>query len=199
MPQHKYRPHYQLKKIRKTLGKTQKEFAEMLGVSYPYFLSVETGQRAMSEAVARKIDWLVGVSSAALLKSKKAKPMSFDAGSKTFVPFSLETYTQHRAQFPNFPLPDSQKEITPSLEGYAKVFHVVLDSAVSMHRLPEALDRFFKFFADNISSGSLLGAFHASLQKLYPDDPEAATAAVALVSRTYIPLSNLQADENPKD
>src|SRR5438094_490004 len=126
MARRKYQPHYQLKTIRKTLKKTQKQFAEMLGVSYPYFLSVETGQRAMSEALARKIAWFVGVSSASLLKSKKAKPMSFDEISKRFVPFSLETYNQHRAQFPKFPVPDTDEEVTPSLEGYAKVFHVVL-------------------------------------------------------------------------
>jgi transcriptional regulator with XRE-family HTH domain len=194
MVRRKYQPHYQLKAIRKTLNKTQKQFAEMVGVSYPYFLSVETGQRGMSEALARKIGWLVGVSSAALLKSKKAKPMSFDEISKRFVPFSLETYNQHRAQFPKFPVPDTHEEVTPSLEGYAKVFHVLLDSAMSMHRLGQVLPSFFKFFADNMPSGTAVGAFHASLQKLYPEDPEASRAVVALFSRTYIPPSDSKRD-----
>jgi predicted transcriptional regulator len=48
----------QLKKIRSALGITQMKLAEMLGVSYPYLLSVETGQRDMSAQLARKISWL---------------------------------------------------------------------------------------------------------------------------------------------
>ena len=192
MVRHKYQPHYQLKTIRKALKKTQKEFAEMLGVSYPYFLSVETGQRAMSEGLARKIGWLVGVSSASLLHNKKAKPLSFEETSKTLVPFSLQTYEQYRAQFPKFPLPDTRQEVTPSLEGYTKIFHVVLDSAMSTHRLGQVLTNFLLFFAHSMSSVTAVGAFHASLQKLYPEDPEAAKAAVALLERTSIPPSNLR-------
>jgi transcriptional regulator with XRE-family HTH domain len=191
----KYQPHQQLKTIRKTLHKTQKQFAEMLGVSYPYLLSVETGQRDMSEPLARKISWLVGVSSAGLFK-KKAPPMSWDDASKTLMPFALETYRQHRAQFPTFAAPDTLEEVTPSLEGYAKAFHVVLDSAMSMHRLGAVLPNFFKFFTDSITSGASVGAFHASLQKLYPEDPEAAKAAVALIGRTYIrPHNSLRSSE----
>jgi hypothetical protein len=193
MSRRKYQPHQQLKTIRRTLQQTQKQFAtEMLRVSYPYFLSVETGQRAMSESLARKIGWLVGVSSAGLLNNKNAKPMSFDDTSKKLVPFSLETYRQHCAQFPTFAAPDMHEEVTPSLEGYAKAFHVVLDSAMSMHRLGAVLSNFFKFFADSITSGASVGAFHASLQKLYPEDPEAAKAAVALIGRTYIKPYNSQ-------
>src|SRR5437763_6055528 len=96
---HKRQPHQQLRAIRKALEKTQKEFAEMLGVYYPYLLSMETGQRAMSKPLARKIGWLVGVSPATLL-DPNAKPMSWDNIRKQFVPFSLETYQRHRAQFP---------------------------------------------------------------------------------------------------
>src|SRR5206468_12403759 len=109
--------------------KTQKQFAEMLGVYYPYLLSVETGQRAISKPLARKIGWLVGVSPATLF-DQNAKPMSWDDRSKKFVPFSLETYQRHRAQFPKVIIPDTQEEVTLTLEGYAKVFHVVLDSAM---------------------------------------------------------------------
>jgi len=191
MSRRKYQPHYQLKTIRGVLGKTQKEFAEILGVSYPYLLSVETGQRALSEALARKIGWSLGVSSTRLLKDKNAKPLSFDNASQKFVPFSLGTYEQHRAQLPTFAAHrETGEKLTPSLEGYAKVFHVVLDSAMSSHRLGTVLPNFFKFFADSITSGTLLGEFHASLQKLYPEDAEARKAAVALVERTYIPPSN---------
>ena len=185
----KYQPHYQLRAIRKALEKTQKDFAEMLGVYYPYLLAVETGQRAMSKPLARKIGWLVGVSPATLL-DPKAKPMSWDDMCKKFVPFSLETYRRHQAQFLSFTLADTQEEVVPTLEGYAKVFHAVLDSAMDMHRLPDALDSFYKFFSTNMQSDGSVGAFHASLQKLYPEDAEAKRAAIALLGRTHIPPRN---------
>ena len=38
-----HEPHKQLKTIRKRVGITQKTAADMLGVSYPYLLSIETG------------------------------------------------------------------------------------------------------------------------------------------------------------
>ena len=142
----------------------------------------------MSKPLARKIGWLVGVPPATLL-DPNAKPMSWDDIGKKFVPFSLETYQQHRAQFPKVIIPDTQEEVTLTLEGYAKVFHVVLDSAMDMHRLPDALDSFYEFFSTNMQSDGSVGAFHASLQKLYPEDAEAKRAAVALLGRTYIPPS----------
>ena len=187
-PRRKHQLHDQLRAIRKALEKTQKEFVEMLGVSYSYLLSVETGQRAMSKPLARKIGWLVGVSPATLL-DPNAKPMSWDDTRKKFVPFSLETYRRHQAQFLSFTLADTQEEVVPTLEGYAKVFHAVLDSAIEMHRLPDAIDSFYKFFSANMQSGSCVGAFHASLQMLYPKDAEAKRAAAALLGRTYIPPS----------
>src|SRR5216683_1554537 len=97
--QHRYTPHDQLKKIRGTLGITQKKLAEMLGVSYPYLLSVETGQRDMSAQLARKISWLVGVPFGQLRK-KAAPPMSWDQASKKLVPFSEKTFQQHKTRLP---------------------------------------------------------------------------------------------------
>jgi transcriptional regulator with XRE-family HTH domain len=186
MPKHKYQPHHQLKAIRKTLQKTQKEFAKMLGVSYPYLLSVETGQRDMSESIARKISWLVGVSSSHLLKNKRAKPMSFDDTAQDIVPFSLETYRKHCAQFPKFTLP-GYEEVSPTAEGYTKVFHAVLDSAMNTHQMGELMPRFLQFFADVVQSNIGLRAFLGSLHKLYSEDAEAGEAAAVLLSHAFPP------------
>src|SRR5215467_12050577 len=68
-------PHKQLKTIRKRLGITQMRAAAMLGVSYPYLLSVETGQRALSRALARKIERTFGVVG---IRHKNAEPMMVD-------------------------------------------------------------------------------------------------------------------------
>src|SRR5437762_9349138 len=184
MPERKHEPHYQLKAIRNTLEKTQTEFAKMLRVSYPYLLSVETGQRAMSEALARKVSWVVGVSSTELLKNKRATPMSFDDGTQDFVPFSLETYRQHRAQFPKFSISPHDEEVTPTLEGYAKVFHAVLDSAMSRHRLGQVMPKFFKFLADSIGPNPLW--LIDGVHRLYPEDRDARDAMTVLVGRIYL-------------
>jgi len=188
MAERKYEPHYQLRAIRDVLFVTQKEFAKMLGVSYPYYLSVETGQRDLSEALARKISWAVGVSSAELLKNKNAEPMAFEDAAQDVVPFSMETYRQHCAQFPKFSLSPYDEEFKPTLEGYAKVFHAVLDSAMSRHRLGKVMPKFLTFLADSI--GPDIGGFIASVQKLYPEDREARDAMVVLLGRTYIPVSS---------
>jgi len=189
-----YEPHQQLKSIRNALGKTQKQLAEMLNVSYPYLLSVETGQRDMSEALARKISWLVGVPSASLFK-KKAQPMSWDENAKKLVPFSKNTFRQHRANFPTFVAPDSDEKVTPSLEGYSKAFHIILDSAMANHRLRLVLQSFFEFFAENCLSDTAIEAFHASRRKLYPDDKEAGAAANALLKR----VQDLRSRKNVAD
>jgi DNA-binding XRE family transcriptional regulator len=186
MPKPKYKPHYQLKAIRKTLQKTQVEFAKMLGVSYPYYLSVETGQRDLSETLARKISWLTGVSSSDLLKNKRAKPMSFDDKIQDVVPFSLETHRQHCAQFPKFTLP-GHEEVTPTAEGYTKVFHAVLDSAMTTHQMGEIMPRFVQFFAGIVQSNIGLRAFLGSLHKLYSEDAEAEEAAAVLLSHAFPP------------
>jgi len=167
---HKYEPHQQLKAIRKKVGKTQKQLAEMLGVSYPYLLSIETGQRHMSEPLARKITWLFGLSSS--IRDKKAAPMSWDSASKKRVQFSVETFRKHKSQLPTFnPDPsDPDDRITPTLRGYAKAFHAMLDSANKTGRLGAALQGFFTLFNENVPSDAAIDAFQASYRKLYPRD-----------------------------
>jgi transcriptional regulator with XRE-family HTH domain len=178
---HKYVPHLQLKAIRKKLGKTQKQLAEMLGVSYPYLLSVETGQRDMSEPLARKITWLFGVSQ---IRKKEAEPMTWDAATNKLVPFSQKTFDQRKSKLPSFtPVPDDPDDrITPTLKGYSKAFHAVLDSATSTGRLGAVLQNFFDLFKEHVSSDAAVDAFQASYRKLYPGDKgDAQRALVAYV------------------
>jgi transcriptional regulator with XRE-family HTH domain len=178
---HKYGPHLQLKAIRKKLGKTQKQLAEMLGVSYPYLLSVETGQRDMSEPLARKISWLFGLSSS--IRNKKAPPTSWDHASKKLVPFSAETFRKHTSQPPTFRIEtddtaDTPDRVTPTLKGYTKAFHAMLDSAQKTGRLGAVLQSFFTLFNENVSSVASIDAFQASYRKLYPHNSGAAQRAL---------------------
>jgi transcriptional regulator with XRE-family HTH domain len=180
---HKYEPHQQLKTIRKKLGKTQKQLAEMLGVSYPYLLSVETGQRDMSGPLARKISWLFGLDSP--IRNKKAAPVSWDRVSKKRVPFSQETFERHKSQLPTFnPDPgDPDDWVTPTLKGYTKAFHALLDSACKTGRLGAVLQSFLTLFNENVPSDAAIDAFQASYRKLYPRD--SGDAQRALVGYIY--------------
>lgn len=152
----------------------------MLGVSYPYLLSVETGQRDMSEPLARKINWLFGLASP--IRDKQALPMIWDRVAKKRVPFSSETFRKHSAQLPTFRIPDntaaSEEQVTPTLKGYTKAFHAMLDSASSTGRLGAVLESFFALFAENISSDAAIDAFQASYRKLYRWDSGAAQRAL---------------------
>src|SRR5687767_14684758 len=94
-------PHRQLKSIRRELHVTQRRLAEMLGVSYPYLLSVETGQRDMSEPLGRKLAWLLGVP-ANRIRDKNAEPMAWDPTSQKLVPFSRAVFENHCSRLPTF-------------------------------------------------------------------------------------------------
>ena len=152
----------------------------MLGVSYPYLLSVETGQRDMSEPLARKITWLFGLASP--IRDKQAAPMTWNRVAKKRVPFSLDTFRKHSAKLPTFRIPDdtagTEEQVTPTLKGYTKAFHAMLDSASSTCRLGAVLESFFALFTENISSDAAIDAFQASYRKLYPRDSGAAQRAL---------------------
>jgi len=170
----------------------------MLGVSYPYLLSVETGQRDMSEPLARKISWLVGVRR---IRDKKAPPMIWDRVSRKLVPFSSVTFQKHSARLPTFRIPDntaaSEEQVTPTLKGYTKAFHALLDSAFSNRRLGAVLQRFFELFAENVPSDAAIDAFQASYRKLYPGDK--GDAQRALVGYIYdVPESQISRPRRPK-
>jgi transcriptional regulator with XRE-family HTH domain len=72
-------PHLRLKKLRKIIGMTQQKLAEKCGVSYPYLLSVETGQRPMSEKLAKRISFATGVSKDWLMYALATTDRPFDS------------------------------------------------------------------------------------------------------------------------
>src|SRR6266487_6580105 len=142
----------------------------MLGVSYPYLLSVETGQRDMSEPLARKLTWLFGLSND--IRSKKASPTAWDPIQKGRVPFSLDTFRKHSLQLPTFRIPDNtaaiEDQVTPTSKDYSKAFHAMLESAKSTGRLGPLLENFFALFREYASSDAAIDAFMASYRRLYP-------------------------------
>lgn len=75
----KRNPHLRLKKLRKIIRMTQQKLAEKCGISYPYLLSVETGQRVMSEKLAKRISFATGVSKSWLLYELGTGDRPFDA------------------------------------------------------------------------------------------------------------------------
>jgi DNA-binding XRE family transcriptional regulator len=195
--EHTYTPHSQLKKIRGILGITQMELAAMLGVSYPYLLSVETGQRDMSAQLARKISWLVGVPSSQLRK-KTAPPMTLDRASRKLVPFSLQTFKKHGVQLPTFLMPDDSGDvIAPTLNDYSKAFDAVLDSAVATHRVGAVIQSLLELFNEHFRTDEAIDAFRASYKKLYPQDKR--VGARALIGYIYdLQESKFSQPEKPK-
>jgi pentatricopeptide repeat protein len=67
-----------LRTFRKLLKLTQAEFAARCGVSYPYILAVETGQRPVTEALAKRILFSTGLSPRWLLgkEGSNSKPLT---------------------------------------------------------------------------------------------------------------------------
>jgi transcriptional regulator with XRE-family HTH domain len=175
----RYNPHRQLREIRGALGKTQKELAQMLDVSYPYFLSVETGQRDLSEPLAHRITWLFGLTSR--IRDKNARPMTWDQVARKEVPFSAKTFEKHSIQLPMFRIPGISDQATPTtLARYAKAFHALLDSAKETERLTPVLHGCFELFAENLLSEDAIKAFRASYRKLYPCDSRAGAEGALL-------------------
>jgi transcriptional regulator with XRE-family HTH domain len=70
-------PHLRLKAVRKITGDTQAAFARRIGVSYPYVLSVETGQRKMNVRFAQLVMHATGVSSDWLIRGTSKTPVCY--------------------------------------------------------------------------------------------------------------------------
>lgn len=87
----KRKAHDRLKKLRKIIGFTQKKLAEKCGVSYPYFLAVETGQRKITETFALRVSFATGVSRDWLMYS----PGTGDAPFNWHGPYNKETWEGH--------------------------------------------------------------------------------------------------------
>src|SRR5438552_3820666 len=122
----KHPPHHQLKAIRKLLGITQMRAAQLLGVSYPYFLSVETGQRKLSHPLAHKIAKTFGVKN---VGDRNAAPLIRDPKSKRLLDFTKQRYLEYSRGRPSFFIEDSAKVVTPKLDDYARCAHALLKAA----------------------------------------------------------------------
>ena len=52
--------HKELKRVRKECGKTQKEFAKLIGVSREHYCSIETGRSTPTLDLLKKVDSVTG-------------------------------------------------------------------------------------------------------------------------------------------
>jgi hypothetical protein len=92
---------------------------------------------------------------------------------------------------------DTEDRVTPTLKGYTKAFHALLDSAVANRRLGPVLESFFELFAENVSTNAAMDAFQTSYRKLYPRDK--GDAQRALVGYIYHNQENeFSRTEKPK-
>src|ERR1700681_3212856 len=120
-----HNPHRQLKTIRKRLGITQKTAARMLGVSYPYLLSIETGQRDLSGPLAGRIARTFGVNR---IFEKDKDPFIRD-GKGNLVPFTKELYEQYRTRQPSYYIEDEERVVRPTAAQYAQCTQALFEAA----------------------------------------------------------------------
>ena len=172
MPVHE--PHTQLKKIRRELGLTQMQAAARLGISYPYFLSIETGQREMSHAVAAEIQRKFGV---ATIKDKNAPPLIRIGGQ--LLPFTRERYHEFLHRRPAFFLEDENRVVKPRIEHFARCAHAILAAAQKRNNLSPTLSSFLAWTTSCLNDEGMYEAFKQSFEELYPGQKTAAAAVIA--------------------
>jgi transcriptional regulator with XRE-family HTH domain len=80
-----------IRELRTILGRTQGEFAVMIGASKDAVVSWELGRNALSESFARRIAFATGVEAESLLRSKGPLTCRGYAGHR--VPLTKDTYT----------------------------------------------------------------------------------------------------------
>jgi transcriptional regulator with XRE-family HTH domain len=184
-------PHKQLKAIRARLGLTQMETAARLGVSYPYFLSVETGQRDLSAALAAKIQKTFGV---ARIQEKQQEPLIRNSNGK-LVPFTKDEYLRYVHSSPSFwiddDLGDSPRKIkiTPTIEDYARCAQALLEAAKNEGTLRPVLSDFFNWYAQSITD-SMYESLKHSFDGLFPGERAKSDAYLALTVRWGLEVEN---------
>jgi transcriptional regulator with XRE-family HTH domain len=149
-----------LKKIRAELGFTQMQMAAMIGKSYPYFLSIETGQREMSHAVAAEIKRKFGVET---IQDKKASPLIRRGGE--LLPFTRDHYQQFLRRRPSFFL--DGEVITPTVSDFAACTHAILAAAEKLGGLAPILVSFLDWMTNSLND-DMYQAFRQALKELYP-------------------------------
>ena len=191
MPAHV--PHKQLKTIRKRLGITQMQAAAMLGVSYPYLLSVETGQRKLSRPLARKIARTFGVVE---IQDKSAEPMILDTkpqddldleGPPHLVPFTKEQFQEYAsAEWPSYYIDDDYSSkragdvVTPMPKDYARCTLALLEAAAEQHVFRPVIWDFHNWFATSITSEAMFERFKRKFDKLFPGERRKSDAFLVL-------------------
>ena len=185
-----YSPHNQLKTIRKRLGITQMRAAAMLGVSYPYLLSVETGQRALSRALARKIEITFGVVG---IQDKNAEPMMVDlprddsedifnlGRDPGYVPFTKERFEKYAsADWPVYYLEGDDQVVRPMPSDYARCTEALLSAVAEQHMLLPVITDLISWFAKSITSDAILDSFKRKFDQLFPGQRKKNDAFLAL-------------------
>ena len=175
----RHSPHKQLKAIRKQLHITQMRAAELLSVSYPYFLSIETGQRKLSEPLADKITKTFGVVN---IGDKNAEPLIRDPDRKAFVPFTNERYLAYTLKTPSFLVEDGQEIVTPTLDDYARCAHALLRAAAKQQKLRPVLLDFFRWFQESNDSDAMFDSLQRSFDQLFPGERRKSKAFLALTA-----------------
>jgi hypothetical protein len=163
--------------------------AAMLGVSYPYLLSVETGQRALSRALARKIEITFGVVG---IQDKNAEPMMVDLQGQDSDVFDLErdaplvSFTKERfekyasADWPVYYLEEDDEVVRPMPSDYARCTEALLKAVAEQHMLLPVITDFHSWFAKSITSDAILESFKRKFDQLFPGQRKKSDAFLAL-------------------
>lgn len=176
-------PHKQLKTIRGRLGITQQKAAAMVGVGYPYFLSIETGQREISQPLIAKIENTFGVTG---IKAKDAEPMIRDPKTRNLMPFTKERYLEFAAAPPRFFIdPDltfdpKGKVVAPTVKDYARCAHALLAAAEEQRTLHPTISGFTKWFSESLTSDAMFESLKRKFDEMFPGQRKRSSAFLAL-------------------
>ena len=86
-----------LKNLRKIIGQTQTEFAELIGASKDAVASWEISRNPLSAQFARRISMATGVNAEDLLRGRA--PLTTEEPEVGRIPFTAETYARHRKTY----------------------------------------------------------------------------------------------------
>jgi transcriptional regulator with XRE-family HTH domain len=170
------KPHVQLKKIRGVLHLSQAQTAALLRIDPQYLISLETGQRELSGALATKIAETFGV---ARIREKHELPMM--RGPKgTVRPFTKQGYEEYAFTLPSYRDPDTPDKYTPTPGDYARSAHALLEAARRQGLLRPVLSDFFEWFQRSILGDRMLHYFKHCFDELFPGQRRKSDAYYAL-------------------
>ena len=93
----KTRPNRAIRELRNIIGRTQGEFAAMIGASKDAVASWETGRNRLSEPFARRMALATGVDAKALMRGRGALTCYVSLSGRQ--PFSQATFEQYRGTY----------------------------------------------------------------------------------------------------